>query len=374
MTDVSRAESTPAAPLDHESYLALRHFANLDGLRFLCIVMVLWHHAPIWKDSGITLLGRGFLGVDFFFVLSGFLITTLLLREARRFGDFSLRDFYLRRLLRIVPVYVFVVAGVSAYYIAVKGQHDYLRLVPFYLLFLSNYLTEHIPTLAITWSLAVEEQYYLIWPLLLTVLPRRFVVPVLVGLIALSVLVAAGVVPQTEVRIGPLAIPVPVQIFSAILMGTLAAVVLDRPAGFERLAPVLGQPWAAPVLLAALVAVLALAPAVLRGWPEFAIHLLMTLSLIALVLAPRSPLGALLQARPVARVGVVSYGIYLYHLLARDVTERIPGIDWASQPWISFALYCLMSWAMAELSFRTIEALFRRFRPAPRSASRPARG
>jgi peptidoglycan/LPS O-acetylase OafA/YrhL len=141
--------------LDFREYLGRRHFANLDGLRFVCISMVLWHHATPGDLQAIQILSRGFLGVDFFFVLSGFLITTLLLREARDYGQFSLRDFYIRRALRILPVYVFVVSAVSFYYVGLKGRSDLADLVPFYYLFLSNFLTDHIPTLSITWSLSV---------------------------------------------------------------------------------------------------------------------------------------------------------------------------------------------------------------------------
>lgn len=175
------------------AYRATLRFSCLDGLRFFCILAVLWHHGPVHTAMAdpAPILGRGFLGVDFFFVLSGFLITTLLLREEARTGYFSLRGFYWRRILRIVPVYFFVVTLCSVYYVLVRGETQYAGLVPFYYLFLSNFLVTDIPLLAPTWSLAVEEQYYLLWPLLLVALPRRWILPVLGGLIAVNV---AGIV------------------------------------------------------------------------------------------------------------------------------------------------------------------------------------
>ena len=146
------AVCTKYRPNSTNGYRQTRYFPNLDGLRFICISMVLWHHAQPFERGTIQLFDRGFLGVDFFFVLSGFLITTLLLRESDQRGQFSIGNFYLRRILRIVPVYFFVVSAVIAYYGLVKGE-QIGHLAPFYYLFLSNFLPEHIPTLSITWSL-----------------------------------------------------------------------------------------------------------------------------------------------------------------------------------------------------------------------------
>lgn len=102
----------------HTRYLSQRHFGSLDGLRCLCIIAVLWHHAPVTEVvQQPLLLRRGFVGVDFFFVLSGFLITTLLLREESSTGRISLRGFYFRRALRILPVYFLLVTAVILYWI-----------------------------------------------------------------------------------------------------------------------------------------------------------------------------------------------------------------------------------------------------------------
>lgn len=366
MMNLSQGSKAISARLDHDDYIATRHFANLDGLRFLCIAMVLWHHTPLWEGSAVRLLSRGFLGVDFFFVLSGFLITTLLLRERRAFGDFSLKDFYLRRLLRIVPVYYFVVLVVSGYFILVGGRQDYTGLVPFYLLFLSNFLTEHIPMLSITWSLSVEEQYYLLWPLLLGLLPPRWTAPVLAAMIGASLGIALGLLPTHTFAMGPLQITLPSATYTAILMGSLAAWLLDRRESFAPLAALLGHRATATGLLALLVAVLQIAPPNLHGLPTFVVHVLMTLTLISLLVAPRNLLSPLLEAAPIARIGVVSYGIYLYHHISRHITLHVIGLDWGTQPVLTFAVYALLAWALAELSFRTLEAAFRRFRPKPR--------
>ena len=166
----------PDAGRAHEGYRGLRRFGSLDGLRFLCIGAVLWHHSPLFNagEFSARILHRGFTGVDFFFVLSGFLITSLLLREAEARGRFSLSGFYRRRALRILPVYYLLVTAIGAYYIWGKGAAEYLGYMPFYYLFLANFLQGDVPLLSPTWSLSVEEQYYLLWPLLLMLLPRRW--------------------------------------------------------------------------------------------------------------------------------------------------------------------------------------------------------
>jgi peptidoglycan/LPS O-acetylase OafA/YrhL len=89
--------------MSHATYRTTKHFASLDGVRCCCILAVIWHHCP-HPPSPANVLERGFLGVDMFFVLSGFLIVTLLLRERDRSGRINLKNFYVRRTLRIFPI------------------------------------------------------------------------------------------------------------------------------------------------------------------------------------------------------------------------------------------------------------------------------
>ena len=88
----------PPEPPAHQGYLETRVFGSLDGLRAASILAVVWHHTPLVYPD-LVLSRRGFLGVDLFFIISGFLIVTLLLRERRRSGRISLRGFYVRRFL-----------------------------------------------------------------------------------------------------------------------------------------------------------------------------------------------------------------------------------------------------------------------------------
>jgi peptidoglycan/LPS O-acetylase OafA/YrhL len=154
--------------IEYPEFATRKRFANLDGLRFICILAVLWHHGPQAREyDQSSLLSQGFLGVDFFFVLSGFLITTLLLREQSSTGEISLVKFYWRRAIRIFPPYFLLVFTMAVLAMGVKGEWHYISVLPAYIVFSSNFIVDHIPNLDPTWSLAVEEQYYLLWPLLL---------------------------------------------------------------------------------------------------------------------------------------------------------------------------------------------------------------
>src|SRR5215831_19037330 len=104
-----------------KSYLQTRTFGSLDGLRALAILGVIWHHSAS-ALPGWPITARGFLGVDLFFVISGFLIVTLLLRERRRTATISLRKFYVRRFLRIFPPYYGLLALVTIVALLKPGE------------------------------------------------------------------------------------------------------------------------------------------------------------------------------------------------------------------------------------------------------------
>jgi len=142
---------------------------SLDGARALAILLVIVDHLdanrPIWVDFGN-------LGVRTFFVISGFLITYLLLQEAQRTNSISLRNFYLRRLLRIVPAYYVFLAIVALLIPTGLVFATYTDLLPA-LAYYSNYHSNYYPegwTLGMTWSLSVEEQFYVLWPTALVLL------------------------------------------------------------------------------------------------------------------------------------------------------------------------------------------------------------
>jgi len=353
---------------DHRGYLETRHFGNLDGLRFICITAVIWHHAPIWPDLAdiSVLFARGHVGVDFFFVLSGFLITTLLLREETAKGRFSLRGFYWRRFLRIIPVYYLVVSFAAFYAIIVKGYTDQLEILPYYYLFLSNFLVgQDIGFLSVTWSLAVEEQYYLIWPALLLLVPRRWIVTVLVVLIAVNVAAAMELLDLIGIHpidVAHLRLRIMGATYAPILMGSLVAILLHRRAGFAALRAVTAFPGAPWVWFAALLVALGGFPGALEGLPNLVVHSLMCLMLTSLVIREDNAMAPVLKLAPIIRIGQISYGIYLYHLFALSLVMKVLEVSGLYSGGLTLILYYPLSILIAEISFRYFEARFLRLR------------
>lgn len=168
-------------------------FENLDGLRFFCFMAVFFYHSFHTEFIEIKnteyyyfikkgVFGNGNLGVNFFFVLSGFLITYLLIREKSLKGKINVPFFWIRRILRIWPLYfISVIFGFWIFPILKTyfGQTpNETANIYYYLSFLSNFdmIKKGLPdasTLGVLWSVAIEEQFYLIWPLLLSFFPVK---------------------------------------------------------------------------------------------------------------------------------------------------------------------------------------------------------
>ncbi|MCE9578982.1 MAG: acyltransferase [Deltaproteobacteria bacterium] len=150
-----------------------RRIPSLDGLRAISIALVLVSHVSGTAGFPIAVLKTGELGVRVFFVISGYLITTLLLAEDKRYGDVSLARFYLRRTFRIFPTYyayLLLILGLSLGGVIALNDHDAVHAFTY----TTNYHLDRSWWMGHTWSLAVEEQFYLLWPFLVVMLgPRR---------------------------------------------------------------------------------------------------------------------------------------------------------------------------------------------------------
>jgi len=289
------------------------HLPGLDGLRAIAIGAVFGFHL------GLPWMSLGWVGVQLFFVISGFLITGILLRSRQR--PYYFRNFYVRRTLRIFPIYYLLVA---AYFVTAGLQGDLaaVKLLPYYLTYTQTYpqlATRYAcaPMLGHTWTLAIEEQFYLLWPLAMYLLRGRWLFLALGGLMVLAVVTRLGLQghPNAFLSVGWL----PAQIDLLASGAAIAVLAATRPPAWMRR---LGYAFAGTGLLftVAIVAPAGLAvfwsPELwvrLPSSPYFPTALAILFAGIVALTATDCPLTRWLANWPMMRIGKISYGLYLFH-------------------------------------------------------------
>lgn len=367
---MSNSHVKPRRPLDrdasYEDYTRTTLFGSLDGLRALSVIAVIWHHTS--GTPGPAVLGQGFLGVEFFFAISGFLITTLLLRERRATGRISLRKFYVRRILRIFPLYYAVLLMYVALTALTRADtpegHGFFANLPAFATYTSNWFldfTAESVTFYFAWSLATEEQFYLLWPPLLVVLaamiPKWQTGPAVGVLIALM---AVDQIAEASADGSGLLVRILSSLSLPILLAALAAVLLNEPRTHRAIATVLGRRWSAPVAFAVLLICIA------SDTPLFLIQVAMVAAVVTVTITERTYLHPVLMWRPLASVGVISYGMYLMHMLAAGAVRVVVDQERSVIVFVGTLLAVLIA---ASLSFRYFEKpllrLKRRFEANP---------
>lgn len=361
----TRNASLPDPSPDFLTYRSVRVFSSLDGLRCLAILAVIWHHAGNAEEiiRGFPAAGFGFLGVDLFFEISGFLIVTLLLRERAASGRIRLRRFYARRFLRIFPLYYGVLAAFAILYFVFRrdgsGAAAFRQELPVMLLYLSNWIPVS-GMFAITWSLAAEEQFYAVWPPLEKWFKKHTAKLALAVVIVSHVIQLGWLDRQLAAWFGwspdePAFLRQTT--FAPIGIGVLLAHVLHHAKGYERVHRWLGRRAAAPVALALLVALANGLPDDIRGPGRLMVHLVMGVLLASCVVREDNGLRWFLTFRPLARIGTLSYGIYLLHHIGLWLLNKLYPIGEMHLLWV-FGLGSLISVAIAELSYRLFETRF----------------
>jgi peptidoglycan/LPS O-acetylase OafA/YrhL/lysophospholipase L1-like esterase len=350
------------------------HIEGLDGLRAFAVLAVIAFH--LWPHR----LPGGFLGVDVFFVISGFLITTLLLREGDRTGRVDMIGFWRRRARRLLPALVIAVLAsvLAAWMVSSDLLVDIDRQTIGALTFSSNwleigagsdYFDDTAPTLFVTfWSLAVEEQFYLFWPVALigilalahTAVSR---VRVVLGLGVLSaLLMAVWFVPgsnPTRVYYGTDTHLFGLMLGAAVALAFAGGVGVLAQRRWSRL-----RRWLGFVALGGLmVMVLTVDSAsafTYRG--GIVLAAMLTAVVVASLPGPPSALTRLSCSRPLAWVGERSYGIYLWHWpVILIVTALLPAVAPGSDPTVATVLLSLgVTFALAAASYHWIEMPIRR--------------
>jgi peptidoglycan/LPS O-acetylase OafA/YrhL len=299
------------------------------------------------------LLQGGYIGVDLFFVLSGFLITTLLLEEHRTTGRISLKRFYERRARRILPA-LLVLLSLYGAVTAITG-HDGARVIALAGFFSANVVQAFITPnplglagLAHLWSLAEEEQFYALWPLLILVLARRprLLVPALSLALALELgwrtVLALHGASWERIYYGPDS-----HADGLIAGGLLAVLLFQRRLRFHESLPVLA--WGLLVVGAKL------GPLTDLGWIAIWPFLLLGCVGMTAAAATDTRMAALLSLSPLVLLGRISYSLYLWHVAV------MTGIyDWTGERHLVLAV--VVSVSLAVLSYRYVEQPFRRRR------------
>jgi peptidoglycan/LPS O-acetylase OafA/YrhL len=373
----------------------LSYSPGLDGLRALAVTAVLLYHADLAWIPG------GFLGVEVFFVISGYLITALLLAEWRQKGSIDLKNFWLRRARRLLPaLYVLLVVTLAFSVVFLPGEVAGLRgdvlaafgyVTNWFLIFGQESYFESVgrpSVLQHLWSLAVEEQFYLIWPIVLAVglgvgatrfRTRRVLTLAILGAAASAVAMALLYTPGTD----PSRIYFGTDTRATGLLCGVALAFLWSPGDKHRLIEdVHNRPWppdrrrfrrrwgwTAPLLLD-IVGLAALGvltwfflnlgefqPFLYRG--GFALVALATVAAIMAVVHPFAHVGSLiLGSAPLRWIGVRSYGIYLWHWPVFMVTRPDLDVSFGGLPLL--ALRLVVTVVLADLSYRFIETPIRR--------------
>jgi peptidoglycan/LPS O-acetylase OafA/YrhL len=367
----------------------IAHMAQLDGLRAVAILCVfVWHFVD---DSNALhdFVQWGWVGVRLFFVISGFLITGILLRCRRRFqsenhsGWWTLRNFYVRRFLRIFPIYYALI------FVLFLGLPRMREDIGWYLTYLQNVMFALDNQYSVgphLWTLAVEEQFYVVWPILILFLPQRWLLP--------SILLSIALGPASRLA----ALSLQWTSFSAMMltpsnmdtlaMGALLAFLASNKSDdwtrtFSRRCLSVGL----PILVVYVVCHnLGFARVSKTGqsaaeWAlfvsaDFGAALTYTWVVYRAAQGFGGRLGRLLSSRALAYVGKISYGLYVFHHPVQEALNEIvfPRLGWQlpNSSLATFFLYSIVSFVIAAASWHVFEkpinALKRHFpynRPVP---------
>jgi len=333
----------------------VQYRAEIDGLRALAVVPVILFHA------GLHAFGGGFVGVDVFFVISGYLITSIIVSEMDR-GDFSIARFYERRARRILPALFLVLiltAPLAATWIVPEARTDYFRTLAGVSLFASNIVfwrqsgyfdsaAETKPLLH-TWSLGVEEQFYLLFPLLLllVVWTGRRRAPAILAVVAVASLALA----QWAVARSPAAsfFLLPTRAWELLAGAVLAVAPFQLPRAVRNIGAVAGM-----VMVVAAIFLFD------RNTPTPSVYtLLPVLGTVMMIACARDDtlVGSALAARPLVLIGLISYSAYLWHQPLLALT-RLRSIEEPSP--IVLAILVGLTFVLAYLTWRFVETPFRR--------------
>lgn len=352
-----------------------RYIHSVDGLRAVAVIAVLLYHL------GIGWIPGGFLGVDLFFVISGYVITGLILDSIERSGGLDLRAFYISRIRRLVPALVamvfFTTLFIGVY--APETVRRFLADLPYVFTGTMNWALvnreqdyfESVgrpPLLQHTWSLAVEAQFYLIWPLVLLFV-LRFFGKRNISFVALAIALASGV----ALFIYSIQIDIKESAVSHVYFGTdthsiglflgSALAVSWKPQNLTKEITKRAQDFVDLIGVFGFLGLLSTFLFINESDPTlyriaFPLSALFGCATLISVVHPASRFAPILSTKPMIWIGERSYGIYLWHWIVFQLTR--PTLDLVGDDWALYSLRVLIVFALADISLRYVEVPIRR--------------
>ena len=349
----------------------IRYIPAIDGLRAVAVIAVMLYHL------GFTWIPGGFLGVDLFFVISGYVITRLLLDSIQRSGGLDLRAFYKARIRRLFPPLVFMIF-VTIIYISIWAPETMRRFIsdsPFALLGGMNWWlvfrqTDYFdtisrpPLLQHTWSLGVEAQFYLIWPLILLLVLRQFgkakipgaalIIAAFSGIALL--LVSYGVDAANTSQVSHVYFGTDTHSIGLFLGAALA--VSWVPQNLQEQVNRRAQDFIDGIGVIGFVGLLGVFLLVNESDPTlyklaFPLAGIFGCAILTSIVHPASRFAPILSSRVAVWIGERSYAIYLWHWVVFQVTR--PAVDLEGSTWALYALRILVVFALADISLRLVE-------------------
>ena len=354
----------------------IQYIPAIDGLRALAVIAVMFYHL------GFSWIPGGFLGVDLFFVISGYVITRLLLDSIAQSGGLDLRGFYLARARRLLPALLFTVVTTTIA-IGIWAPDTIKRFItdlPFALTGTMNWWLvarqqdyfESIgrpPLLQHTWSLAVETQFYLVWPLILYFILKRLGknrIPFAALMIAAAsgitlLIVSLSLDSSSSSKVSHIYFGTDTHSIGLFLGAALA--VSWIPQNFTTTLTKQAQNFIDGVGVFGFIGILATFLLIDESKPTlykiaFPLAALFGAAIIMSVVHPASRFAPLLENPVLLWIGQRSYAIYLWHWIIFQVTR--PTVDLAGQTWALYSLRILIVFALADISLRYVEIPIRR--------------
>ena len=354
----------------------IQYIPAIDGLRALAVIAVMFYHL------GFSWIPGGFLGVDLFFVISGYVITRLLLDSIEQSGGLDLRGFYLARARRLLPALLFTVitTTIAVGIWAPDTIKRFITDLPFALTGTMNWWLvakeqdyfESIgrpPLLQHTWSLAVEAQFYLVWPLILYFILKRLGknrIPFAALLIAAAsgialLIVSLSIDASNSSDVSHIYFGTDTHSIGLFLGAALA--VSWIPQNFTTNVSKKAQDFIDGVGVFGFIGILATFLLINESEPTlykiaFPLAAIFGAAIIMSVVHPASRFAPILENPVLIWIGQRSYAIYLWHWIIFQVTR--PTVDLAGQTWALYSLRILIVFALADISLRYVEMPIRR--------------